>query len=153
MSGDILKIALLCIVFGGASIPASFTINSSPIVVWLGNALGSLISALIVIFIGEHITNKKFTDRMNKLRMGKKIITVYSEGKDNQKIKRTRIIINKHGLRIFSFLCPIFPGVLISTAAVYILDLDKQLYKKWMLAGVFFASGIYVFGYWFIFAR
>jgi hypothetical protein len=153
MFNGIFKIAGLCIVVGAASIPLSFGINSSPIVVWFGNALGSLISAAVVIFISERITSGRFKGRMSKGRMGKKVVTIFDEGDDNKKVIRVRFFVNKHGLRIFSFLCPIFPGVLISTAAVYLLDLDKHLYKRWMLAGVFFVSGAYVFAYWLAFVK
>jgi hypothetical protein len=50
-------------------------------------------------------------------------------------------------------LCPIFPGVLLSTVTVYLLDLDKTTYKRWMFSGVIFVSGAYVMGYWWIFVR
>jgi formate/nitrite transporter FocA (FNT family) len=150
---DILIIAGYCIVLGGASIPLCFGVNSSPIVVWIGNALGSLISAMVVIYIGNRITNKKFENKISKHYMGKKVVTVFEEGDDNKKVKKATIFINKHGLRIFSFITPIFPGVLISTVAVFILDLDMKIYKRWMFTGIFFASGIYVFGYWLVFVK
>jgi hypothetical protein len=72
---------------------------------------------------------------------------------ENKKVLKVRVLIDKHGLRVFSFICPIFPGVLISTAAVYLFDLDRKIYKRWMIAGIFFASGAYVFGYWFTFVK
>ncbi len=153
MSSGLLRIALLCIVAGAASIPISFGINSSPVIVWIGNALGSLVSALFVIFIAEHLTSQQFRDRLRKHRASKKIITVFEEGDDNKKVLKARVFINKHGLRIFSFFCPIFPGVLIATTAVYLLELDTKLYKRWMIAGIFFASGAYVLAYWFTFVR
>lgn len=153
MLTDIIKIAGLCIVAGAVSIPVSFGINGNPIVVWLGNALGSVLSALVVIYIGNRLTDKKFTKGVSKRRFGKKIITVFEEGDDNKKVLKVRIFVNKHGLRVFSFLCPIFPGVLISTAAIYVFDLDKKIYKHWLIAGIFFASGAYVFGYWWAFVR
>jgi formate/nitrite transporter FocA (FNT family) len=153
MLKNIIHIAILCIVIGSASIPVSFTVSSSPIIVWLGNALGSLISALVVIYIGDHITNRRFKQKISKHRVGKKVVTVFDEGDSNKHVLKARVLINKHGLRVFSFICPIFPGVLISTATVYLLDLDKRMYKRWMVAGVFFASGAYVFAYWFTFVR
>lgn len=153
MFPGILRIALLCIAAGAASIPLSFGINSNPIIVWLGNALGSLASALVVIYIGERLTSDTFKSKVSKRRFGRKIVTVFEEGDDNKKILKVRVLINKHGLRAFSFLCPIFPGVLISTAAVYFFDLDRSMYKRWMIAGIFFASGAYVFAYWFTFVR
>ena len=152
MSG-IIKIALLCVLIGASSIPISFKINSSPAVVWLGNALGSAFSALVVIYIGDRLTSEKFKARASKRRIGKKVVTAFDQGEDNQKVQKARDFINKHGLRVFAFFCPIFPGVLISTTTVYLLDLDKQKYKRWMLAGVIFASGTYVLGYWWIFVK
>ncbi len=153
MISQILKIALLCITLGSASIPISFTISSSPWVVWAGNALGSLLSAFVVIFIGDRITSDKFKVRVSKTRLGKKIIVTFEAGPDNKKSATTRNFINKHGLRLFSLLCPLFPGVLLSTATVYLLDLDKKLYKRWMLTGVILVSGAYVAGYWWIFVK
>lgn len=151
---NILQIAVLCIAIGGASIPVSFTINSNPFVVWFGNALGSLISAAVVIYIGNRITDKKFDEKVSKRRLGKKVVTVLTQDQsENKKVKRAQFIIDKHGLRIFALVCPIFPGVLLSTAAVYLLGLDKKLYVKWMLAGVVFVSGFYVFSYWLAFVR
>jgi len=150
---DILKIVVLCIVAGAASIPISFGVNSSPVVVWLGNALGSLASALVVIYIGNRLTSEKFKHKVRQKRFGNKIVTVFEEGDDNKKVVKVRVFINRHGLRVFSFFCPIFPGVLISTAAIYIFDLDKRLYKRWMIAGIFFVSGAYVFAYWFTFVK
>lgn len=149
----ILKIAVLCIALGAASIPLSFGINSNPVIVWLGNALGSLISALVVIYIGDRLTSDRFKSKVSKRHFGKKIVTVFEEGDDNKKVLKVRILINKHGLRVFSFLCPIFPGVLLSTAAVYVFDLDRKTYKRWMIAGIFFASGAYVFVYWWTFLK
>ena len=137
---QIIHIAILCVVGGAASIPISFGITSSPVIVWLGNALGSLVSALFVIFIAERMGSKAYRDRMNKHRASRKVITIFEQGDDNQKVLKARIFINRHGLKVFSFLCPIFPGVLISTAAVYLLELDTKLYKRWMVAGVVFAS-------------
>lgn len=153
MLSDIIRIAILCVIIGSASIPVSFTINSSPVIVWLGNALGSLFSAIVVIYIGNRITSDKFKSRLSKGRMGKKVVKTFDEGDDNKRVAKARARIENHGLRLFSFLCPIFPGVLISTSVVYMLDLDKKTYKRWMFAGIFFASGAYVFGYWLIFVK
>lgn len=153
MMADIFRIALLCIVFGSVSIPMSFEVNTSPMIVWLGNALGSLISALVVILIANRLTNEKFKSRVRKTRIGRKILKAFDEGEDNKKAAKARGFINKHGLKVFSFLCPIFPGVLLSTVVVYLLDLDKKIYKHWMIAGIFFASGAYVFSYWWVFVR
>lgn len=153
MTGNIIHIAILCIVLGSASIPISFTINSSPLIVWLGNGLGSLISAFVVIYIGDHITNSRFRNKMRQHRVSKKVVTVFDEGNSNKHVAKAGGLINKHGLKVFSFLCPIFPGVLFSTVAVYLLDLDKKVYKRWMFAGVFFVSGAYVLAYWFTFVK
>lgn len=149
----IIKIAILCIAAGAASIPISFGINSSPFIVWLGNAMGSLLSALVVIFIGDRLASDEFRRRVGKHRYGRKITLVFDQGDDNKKVVQARTFINRHGLRIFAFLCPIFPGVLISTTAVYIVGLDKKTYKRWLFAGIFFASAVYVFGYWWLFRR
>jgi uncharacterized membrane protein YdjX (TVP38/TMEM64 family) len=153
MVGDILKIAILCILIGAASIPVSFGVNNSPVVVWFGNALGSLISAAVVIYIGERITNQNFKDRLKKRRYGKKVVRTFDEGNRNKKVIKAREFINNRGIKIFSLLCPIFPGVLIATTAVYLLELDKKTYKRWMAVGVFFVSGIYVCGYWLLFVK
>jgi len=149
----ILKIAILCVFIGAASIPVSFTINSSPAIVWIGNALGSLFSALVVLYIGERLTSQKFKDRVSHRRVGKKVVKAFDEGGSNKEVQKASSFINKHGLKIFSFFCPIFPGTLISTVTVFLLDLDKHAYKRWMAAGVFFVSGAYVFGYWWIFVK
>lgn len=153
MLKQIIHIAILCVVIGSASIPLSFTISSNPFVVWGGNALGSLFSAAIVIYVGDRLTSQLFKKKVQRWRVGKKIVTVFDAGGDNAKVQKAGGFINKHGLRIFSFLCPIFPGVLISTATVYVLELDKRTYKRWMFAGVFFVSGAYVFGYWLTFVK
>jgi hypothetical protein len=153
MIRNIIQIAVLCIVVGSASIPISFTINSSPLIVWLGNGLGSLLSAIVVIYIGERITNQPFRDKMSKHRVSKKVVTVFEEGEDNKKVLKARVLIDKHGIRLFGFFCPVFPGVLLSTVAVYVLDLNKKTYRRWMFAGVFFVSGAYVWAYWFTFVR
>lgn len=153
MLGNILQIALLCIIIGSASIPVSFTVNSSPTVVWLGNALGSLISAIGVIYIGDRITSESFKRRVSKRRMGKKIVETFDEGESSKKAIKARGFIDKHGLKIFSLFCPIFPGVTVSTVTIYVLKLDKQVYKRWMFSGVVFVSGIYVYGYWWLFVK
>jgi membrane protein DedA with SNARE-associated domain len=150
---NIIKIAALCVVIGAASIPAGFTIDSSPWVVWVGNALGSLFSAAVVIYIGNRITDTKFKKKISKRRIGKKVVYTFDEGQDNKHVMKANKIINKHGLRLFSLFCPLFPGVLLSTVAVYILDLDKKIYKRWMFAGVIFVSWGYVFGYWYFFVK
>lgn len=153
MLRQIIHIAVLCIAFGGLSIPMSFGVSSNPLIVWFGNALGSLLSAAVVIYIGNRITNKKTGEKFKKKRFTRRIITVFEEGDDNKKVQKARIIINKHGLRVFSLICPVFPGVLFSTVAVYALDLDKEIYKKWMFAGVVLVSGFYVFSYWLAFVK
>lgn len=153
MLTNILTIAFLCIVIGAASIPVSFTVNSSPYVVWLGNALGSLISALAVIYIAEHLTSDKFKERIRKRRFGNKVVTVFDEGQENSHVQKVSGLVNKHGLRLFSLFCPIFPGALIGTAAVYLLGLDKKVYRFWLTIGIFLVSGAYVFGYWWIFVK
>lgn len=153
MFEEIIKIAILCIVIGGASIPIAFTISTNPAVVWVGNALGSVLSALFVIYVANKITDKKQEEKMQKKRITKKIVMVFEEGDDNKKVQKASVLINKHGLRIFSLLCPIFPGVLISTVAVYALDLDKKTYLRWMPVGVVLVSGFYVFSYWLAFVK
>lgn len=150
---QIIKIALLCIVIGGASIPVSFTVSPNPWIVWIGNGLGSLLSALFVIFVAERITNEKFRARLKKIRIGNKVVQVLDAGDDNKKAQKARSFINKHGLKFFSLICPIFPGALISTALVYTLDLDKRTYKIWLMPGIFLVSGLYVFGYWWAFVK
>ena len=150
---NIFKIAGLCIVFGAASIPMSFTVSTDPWIVWVGNALGSLISAFVVIYVGNRINNKKFQEKVSKRRVGKKIVTVFEQGDDNKSVKKATIMINKHGLRIFAFFSPIFPGVLIATVVVYVLDLDKRMYKRWLFPGIFAASWFYVFSYWWAFVK
>ncbi len=153
MLRNIIRIAILCIVLGSASIPLSFQVNSSPFVVWFGNALGSLASAMVVIYIGDRITDKRFKDKAKKHRVSRKMVNAFETGDDNKHVQKVAGFVNKHGLRLFAFFCPIFPGVTISTVAVYIFDLDKKTYKRWMLAGVFFVSGAYVFAYWFTFVK
>ena len=149
----ILRIALLCILIGSASIPISFGINDSPVVVWLGNALGSLLSAMVVIYVGDHVTSDKFKKRVSKRRMGRKMVNAFDQGEESKAVVKVGNFINGHGLRFYSLFCPIFPGVTLSTAAVYVLNLDKKVYKRWMFGGVVFVSGLYVFGYWFIFIK
>jgi hypothetical protein len=153
MLSDIIQIAFLCIIMGCVSIPVSFTINSSPGVVWLGNALGSVLSALFVILVSERITGDRFKGRLSHTRAGQKIVKLFDEGSQNHEMVKARSFINKQGLRIFSLLSPIFPGVFISTVTVYLLGLDTKTYRRWMLAGVFFVSGAYVYGYWRVFVR
>ena len=150
---DILAIAFLCIVLGGASIPIAFTITDDPVTVWAGNALGSVISAVAVIIIMNKLTNKDNEEKLKKKKFTRKIVTVFEEGDDNKKVKKATIMINKHGLRVFSLFCPVFPGVLLSTVAVYVLELDKRLYLRWMPVGVVLVSGFYVFSYWLAFVR
>lgn len=150
---DIIEIAILCIFIGGASIPVSFTINENPFVVWTGNALGSIISAIVVIYIGNRITDKQFMKKVSKYRIGKKVTIVFNQEGSDPKAKKAESFINKHGLKLFALVCPIFPGVLVSTAIVYALRLNKREYIHWMLAGVFFVSGFYVFSYWAAFVK
>jgi len=150
MLAEIIKIALLCIVLGGASIPIAFSISSNPFVVWTGNALGSLASAVVVLYIANHIKNQSFKRRVSQWKIGKKIVFAYDDGSRHKKVGKARVLINKHGLRVFSLFCPIFPGVLISTIAVVVLDMDRKIYTRWMLAGVVLVSGLYVFACWFL---
>lgn len=150
---QIIHIAILCVICGVASIPLSFNVNSSPWVVWLGNALGSLFSAVMVIYIGNRITNQRFKDKVSKRRAGRKVVKAFDEGQESKSVVKAGSFINKRGLKLFSLLCPIFPGVLVSTVAVFILNLDQKIYKRWMFAGVIFVSGAYVFGYWWIFVK
>lgn len=150
---NIIKIAVLCIVIGAASIPVSFTIDTSPWVVWVGNAIGSLVSAAFVIFVGNRVTDTRFKKKLSQRRIGKKVVYTFDEGQDNKHVKQAGGFINRYGLRLFSLFCPIFPGVLLSTVAVYVLDLDKKIYKRWMFAGVIFVSWGYVFAYWHLFVK
>lgn len=153
MFDGIIKIAVLCIVVGSASIPLSFGINSNPFIVWIGNALGSLFSAAVVIFVGNRLTSEPFMERMRRHRISRKFAKAFDEGNDKKATIKTRNFVNKHGLRLFGLFCPIFPGVLLSTVAVYLLQLDKKMYMRWMFLGVFLVSGFYVFAFWFAFVR
>jgi hypothetical protein len=92
-------------------------------------------------------------ERMSKHRATRKIEKVFDQKEESKKTQKAQSFINKHGLRIFSLLCPIFPGVLLSTSVVYILGLDRKTYKRWMLTGVVFISGAYVYAYWWMFVR
>lgn len=150
---QIIKIAFLCITVGSLSIALGFKINSSPWVVYTGNVLGSLVSAWIIIFIGDRITSQSFRNRLRKRILGRKIVTVYEAGEDNKKIRHARIFINKHGIKFFAFLSPLFPGTTIATVAVYALNLDTKLFKKWICLGIFFVCFIYVFGFWWFFVK
>ena len=150
---DIIKIAGLCVIVGSASIPLSFGVNSSPVIVWLGNVLGCLFSATIIIYIGQNITSQKFKQRASRNRIGKKVVGIFDQGDSNKSVAKAGHFINDHGLRFFSFISPLFPGVLIGTAAVYLLNLSKRTYISWMIGGTFFVSGAYVFSYWWFFIR
>ncbi len=150
---DIIRIAIICVIAGSISIPVSFGINPSPWVVWVGNALGSLLSAFVVIYIGDRIMSNKFRIRISRSRIGKKIVIAFDEGSENKNVIKAQGFINQHGLKLFALFCPIFPGVLLSTVSVYLLGLDKQTYKRWMFAGVVFVSGGYVFSYWLFFVK
>lgn len=153
MLGQIIKIAFLCVAVGSVSIPLGFQINSSPWVVYAGNVLGSLISAFVLIYIGDRITSPKFRKRLSKRILGRKIVTVYEAGENNRKVLRARLFIDKHGLKVFAFLCPLFPGTTIATVAVYALNLDSRIYRKWMYTGTFFVCFVYVFGFWWLFVK
>ncbi len=146
---DVIIIAFLCIALGGASIPLDFVINSNPVVVWLGNALGSVLSAIFVIYIANKLTSKKKPTKNNRRSLTNKIANLIEQGQNNKKLIKTRDMINKYGMRIFSLICPIFPGVLFATVAVYAFGLDKKQYLYWMPIGVVLVSGFYVFGFWF----
>ncbi len=149
MTGNIVKIAVLCIILGGASIPFAFGIDNNPYVVWIGNSLGSLVSAFVVIYIAERISDDRFKRRVQRYRIGNKVVTVMDTGESNTKVVKARSFINKHGLKFFALVCPIFPGALLSTITVYTLGLDKRTYKIWLVPGIFLVSGLYVFGYWY----
>lgn len=151
MLKNILIVAILSVIIGGAAIPIGFMMTDKISVVYIGNVLGSIFSALIIIFIGDRIKDREFRNKINKNRAGQKIIYIFEQGESNRKVLKVKLRVDKHGLRFFSFLCPIFPGVFISSLAVYILDLDRTIYKKWMFSGILLSSGLYVLGYWFVF--
>lgn len=103
--------------------------------------------------IGDRITSEPFRKKISKRRFGRKVVKVFDEGTENKKMAKARNFINKHGIRFFGLFCPIFPGVSLSTATVYVLGLDRKTFKRWMFGGVLFVSWIYVFGYWWVFVR
>jgi formate/nitrite transporter FocA (FNT family) len=133
---DIILIALVGMIAGLVSIPFGFTLTSSPTVVYLGNALGSLFAVLILIYLS------------------KSVISRYLEKKlDKEKIEGVTRFVNKHGVRLFGIVCPFFPGVTISVPAAIALKLDLKKFERWMYVGIFVVSAGYVFSYWAAFVR
>ncbi len=153
MIKNIIIIAILSTAIGGASIPLGFAITDKVSIVYLGNLIGSVVSAMFVVFIGDKIKDQEFRKKINKRRAGRKVIYIFEQGENSKKVLKVKLRVDKHGLRLFSFFCSMFPGTLASSIAVYVLDLDRTIFKKWMFLGILFNSALYVFGYWFIFVR
>lgn len=129
---DIFLIALVGMIAGLFSIPFGFGLNSNPFVVYFGNALGSLFALICLLYLSS-----KFIDRFLK----KKI--------DKDQIKKVGDFINKHGVRAFGLIAPLFPGVTIAVPSALVLKLDMKYFKRWLYVGIFLVSAVYVFGYWF----
>lgn len=128
---DILLIALVGMIAGLVSIPFGFGINSNPFVVYIGNALGSLFALFCLLFLSG-----KFIDRYLKKKVDKK------------EVEKVGSFINKHGVRVFGLVSPLFPGVTIAVPSALILKLDMRSYKRWLYVGIFLVSAGYVFVYW-----
>lgn len=150
---NVTVIAILCILLGGASIPVAFIVTRNPFVVWFGNALGSVLSVLLIIYVANAITGGGKQDPKKRNFITKKIVNFIEDGHKNKTVVKSRNMINKYGMRIFSLVCPIFPGVLVATVAVYLFDLDKKQYLRWMPVGLVLLSGIYVFAFWLTFLK
>lgn len=128
---DILLIALVGMIAGLVSIPFGFGINDNPFVVYLGNALGSLFALICLLYLSNKIINKYIAKKVSK--------------KDVDKVGG---FINKHGVRAFGLVAPLFPGVTIAVPSALILKLDMKFFKFWLYIGIFLVSAVYVFGYW-----
>jgi hypothetical protein len=108
---------------------------------------------MFVIYIGHRMVSDSTKSTLDKSRLGRKISAVFEEGDSNISVGKARNFINKHGIRLFGIVSPLFPGVLLATMTVYLFGLDRQMFARWMFAGVVFVSGGYVFGYWYLFVR
>jgi hypothetical protein len=133
---DIILIAIVGAIAGLASIPFGFTLTSSVYVVFIGNAFGSLVAALALLY---------FSDKL--------IARFFKKGVSDKSINRITKLLNKYGLRIFGLVSPLFPGVTVSVPSAILLKVDMKTYKRWMYVGIFLISGAYVVAYWAAFVR
>lgn len=133
---DILLIAIVGAVLGLASIPFGFHLTTSPIVVYLGNAFGSLFAAIVLLYLSDKFVAKFFQKKIKQ-----------------EKIERVSVFINKYGVHLYGLLCPLFPGVTVSVPAAIALKLNMRAFKIWLYMGLFLVSAGYVFGYWWTVVR
>jgi len=133
---DILLIAAVGAVLGLASIPFGFGLTDSPMVVYLGNAFGSLFAALVLLYLSDKFIARYFQKKIKP-----------------EKIERASGFINKYGVHAYGLLCPLFPGVTVSVPAAIALKLDMKTFKIWLYIGLFLVSAGYVFGYWWTIVR
>ena len=90
---NILLIAAVGAVLGLVSIPFGFHLTSSALVVYLGNALGSLFAALVLLYLSDKFIARYFQKKIKQ-----------------EKIERASVFINKYGVHAYGLLCPLFPG-------------------------------------------
>ena len=133
---NIFLIAVVGFVAGLISIPFGFTLTSSPIVVYVGNALGSLTGAIVFLYFSDRIISRFIKPKPNA-----------------KKTAQVSKFINKHGVRLFGLICPLFPGVTFGVPAAIALDLNMRVFKRWLFAGIFLVSAGYVFAYWWTIVR
>lgn len=136
---DIFLIAVASLTLGLASIPFGFTLTNDPFVVYFGNALGSLVAAIVFLYFSSKIISR-FMKRRKKTNDAKKTAQVGS-------------FIDKHGVRLFGLVCPLFPGVTFGVPAAIALELDMKKFKRWLFVGIFVVSAGYVFLYYWTIVR
>ena len=130
---NIVLIAVVGAIAGLVSIPFGFKLTDSPATVYVGNALGSLVPVLLLFYFSNRIIASRFKKKLNQDRLD-----------------QAGDFINKHGIKAYGLVCPLFPGVTVSVPAAVLMKLNMRQFKPWLYAGVFIISAGYVFGYYFI---
>ena len=104
------------------AIPLGLILNLSPLITAFISALGSIVAAVIVAFVGSNLRN-----RFLKWRYG-----------NDEDLKKSRIyeIWNKYGIIGLGLLSPLLFGAPLGTALGIVLGARKNRLLIWMAVGI-----------------
>ncbi len=105
-----------------AAIPAGLAIGLNPLLTGIASALGSVVAAVLVAFLGDRIRNW-----LIKRRSGKKT------GKENSRIYR---VWNKYGIIGLGLLAPLLTGAPLGAAIGISLGASPARLIIWMVIGI-----------------
>jgi hypothetical protein len=124
-------VALVSCFSGGYGIPIGFSLDLSPIEVYLSATIGSIVGLVVFLYAGDAV-RRRFVGDADE-----------SAPAHDSAMRR---VVDRHGARGLGLIGPIFPGVTASVLIGLTMGLRRSEVARWMTIGIAGMFALYTVG-------